>query len=320
MLRRPASTTNHTNAATKSYFDKTNSELQRLGLLHLRQCAHLGEHVRRQFTVDPDQRDGAAARCFAPDMEGRDMLMLASPKADEKRPMKPGLSRLCDVDLECPNSASMRNALDVDDARPAVANTVRTPPASRPWSSRHRDQAFVIALGVARHLLDHEPRSFATIERGDDVDVFRIGRSKPAMAARSAPCVHLRHGALVGELHLVDAVSSAGGERAEPFRKRDEGLQAGRFFTRDRGKVHRVGDRAAQKINPTSARRSAGRRFPAPSLVAAPRCGVHTTWEREQRIAGRRLSTTRRRPAPAPWPLFSASYNAASSTSRRGRS
>ena len=34
--------------------NQDNSELERLGLLHLRQCTHLGEHIRRQFTIDLD--------------------------------------------------------------------------------------------------------------------------------------------------------------------------------------------------------------------------------------------------------------------------
>src|SRR4051812_20279600 len=51
----------------------TTSELQRLGLLHLRQRPDLGEHSVGQFAVDFDQRDGAAARRLAADMEGGDV-------------------------------------------------------------------------------------------------------------------------------------------------------------------------------------------------------------------------------------------------------
>src|ERR1700721_3147846 len=49
------------------------SELQRPRLLHLRQRAHLGEHVGGQLAVDLDQRDRVAAGRLATDMEGRDV-------------------------------------------------------------------------------------------------------------------------------------------------------------------------------------------------------------------------------------------------------
>ena len=49
------------------------SEPQHPRRLHLRQRAHLGEHVRRHVAVDLDQRDGVAAGRFAADMEGRDV-------------------------------------------------------------------------------------------------------------------------------------------------------------------------------------------------------------------------------------------------------
>src|SRR5436853_609048 len=49
------------------------SELQRLGLLHLRQRLHLGELVGRDLAVDLDQRDGVAAGRFATNMESRDV-------------------------------------------------------------------------------------------------------------------------------------------------------------------------------------------------------------------------------------------------------
>jgi hypothetical protein len=48
-------------------------ETQRLGLLHLRQCAHLGQHFIGEFAVDLDQRHRVAADCFASDVEGGDV-------------------------------------------------------------------------------------------------------------------------------------------------------------------------------------------------------------------------------------------------------
>ena len=47
--------------------------MQRLGLLHLRQRAHLVEHGVGQFSVDLDQRDGVAAGRLAADVEGGDV-------------------------------------------------------------------------------------------------------------------------------------------------------------------------------------------------------------------------------------------------------
>src|SRR5271169_1256578 len=48
-------------------------KMQRLGLLHLRQRAHLGKHLVGQFAVDLDQRYGVGARRLAADMEGGDI-------------------------------------------------------------------------------------------------------------------------------------------------------------------------------------------------------------------------------------------------------
>jgi len=53
-------------------------KLQRLGLLHLRQRAHGGEHGGRQLAVDLDQRDRIAAGRLAADVEVA-MLMPARP-------------------------------------------------------------------------------------------------------------------------------------------------------------------------------------------------------------------------------------------------
>ena len=50
-------------SATPSFLtQKDQLERQRPRLLHLRQRAHLGEHLRRQHAVDLDQRNGIAAR------------------------------------------------------------------------------------------------------------------------------------------------------------------------------------------------------------------------------------------------------------------
>jgi len=47
--------------------------MQRSGLLHLGQRAHLSQHLGRQLAVDLDQRDGVAAGRFAADMESGDV-------------------------------------------------------------------------------------------------------------------------------------------------------------------------------------------------------------------------------------------------------
>src|SRR5262249_37731701 len=49
------------------------SKLQRPRLLHLRQRAHRGQHLRGQVAVDLNQRNSVAAGRVAADMEGRDV-------------------------------------------------------------------------------------------------------------------------------------------------------------------------------------------------------------------------------------------------------
>ncbi len=71
----------------------TSSKMQRLGALHLRQSAHLLEHLRRQIAVDLDQGHRRAAGRFAADVEGGDVDARLA-QVEEKRPIKPGLSRL----------------------------------------------------------------------------------------------------------------------------------------------------------------------------------------------------------------------------------
>ena len=60
-----------------------NSKPQRLGLLHLRQRLHLGEHVRRHRAVDLDQRDRVAALLVAAEVEGRDVDLGVAEQARE---------------------------------------------------------------------------------------------------------------------------------------------------------------------------------------------------------------------------------------------
>ena len=47
--------------------------MQRLCLLHLGQRPHFRKHVLGKLSVDLDERNGAAARRFAADVEGRDV-------------------------------------------------------------------------------------------------------------------------------------------------------------------------------------------------------------------------------------------------------
>ena len=115
---------------------------------------------------------------------------------------------------------------------------------------RHGDQALVVAVGLARRLLDDDAALLGDDRRGDDVDSCSIGRSRPAIAAEVERLgVHAGDLAFVGELHLADAgLGQLAGERAELLRERDERLEPRRLLGGDRGKVDGVGDRAAQQI------------------------------------------------------------------------
>ena len=115
---------------------------------------------------------------------------------------------------------------------------------------RHGDQALVVALGLARHLLDHDAALLGDDRRGDDVDVLQHRPQQAGDRGRGQRLgVHLRHRALVGDLHLGDAgLGELAGERAELLGERDERLEPRRLLGGDRGEVDRVGDRAAQQI------------------------------------------------------------------------
>ena len=131
------------------------------------------------------------------------------------------------------------------------ANTV--PETERVWllgRHRHRDQAFVIALRLARHLLDDDAALLGDDRRRDHVDVLQHRPQQAGDRRRGQRLgVHLRDRALVGDLHLADAgFGELAGERAELLGERDERLQPRRFLGGDRGEVDRVGDRAAQQI------------------------------------------------------------------------
>src|SRR5262249_20646687 len=73
------------------------SEFQRPGLLHLRQRAHRGQHLRGQVAVDLNQRNGVAAGHVAADMEGRDVDAGVSQRGREP-PDEAGLVQIGDVD------------------------------------------------------------------------------------------------------------------------------------------------------------------------------------------------------------------------------
>src|SRR5262245_16751119 len=65
------------------------SELQRFGLLDVRQLQHFAEHFGRHRPVHLHQRNGVAAGRFAADVEGRDVdagiAQEAGEAADESR-------------------------------------------------------------------------------------------------------------------------------------------------------------------------------------------------------------------------------------------
>src|SRR3954453_7120874 len=132
------------------------SELQRLRLLYLRQGPYAVEHIRWQFAVDLDQRDGIAARRFAADVEGRDIdAGVAHGRrelADEAR-----LVAIGDVDHRGAELRIHADALDVDDARTPIGEH-GSGYSARPALGLHRDgdQTFIIAMSLARHLLDHD--------------------------------------------------------------------------------------------------------------------------------------------------------------------
>src|ERR1700683_5114355 len=94
------------------------SEPQCPGLLHLRQSAHLRENVGRQFAIDLDQRDGAAARRFTAYVEGRDVdAGIAQGRrelADKARLVEVG-----DVDHRWTELSVHPDAFDIDDTRAA---------------------------------------------------------------------------------------------------------------------------------------------------------------------------------------------------------
>src|SRR6185436_6851582 len=111
---------------------------------------------RRAVRVDLDQRDGAAARRFATNVESGDINAgLAQGRreaADEAR-----LVEIGDVDHRWPELGVHADALDVDDARPAVGEYGPRHRARQVLHrDRDRDETFVIALGLTRNLLDHD--------------------------------------------------------------------------------------------------------------------------------------------------------------------
>ena len=109
------------------------------------------------------------------------------------------------------------------------ANTV--PETQRVCRSRHHrdgDQAFVVAGGFARHLLDHDAALLGDDRRRHDVDVLQHRPQQTRDRGRGQRLgLHLRDRAFVGDLHLLDAgLGELAGEGAELLGERDERLAA----------------------------------------------------------------------------------------------
>src|SRR4029079_8235784 len=93
--------------------------MQRLGLLHLRQRAHLCKDCLRKVAVDLDQRYRVATWRVAPDVEGGDVdAGLAEGRG--KLPDETRLVEIGNVDHRRPELGIHPDSLDVDDARTAV--------------------------------------------------------------------------------------------------------------------------------------------------------------------------------------------------------
>ena len=99
---------------------------------------------------------------------------------------------------------------------------------------RHGDQAFVVAVALARHLLDHDAALLGDDRRRDDVDVLQHRAQQAGDRRRGQRLgLHLRDRALVGDLHLADAgLGELAGERAELFGERDERLELAALLPR----------------------------------------------------------------------------------------
>src|SRR5262249_48110561 len=109
-------------------------------------------------------------------------------------------------------------------------------------------------------------------------------------------------------LHLLQArLGELARERAELLGERDERLEARRLLGRDRGEVHRVGDRAAQEI----IRHLLGD-LQRDGLLRLGGGGAEIGGAHGIGVAG--SSTKTSKAAPATWPESSAARSAASST------
>ena len=128
-----------------------------------------------------------------------------------------------------------------------VPETERGPPLGL---DRHADQALIVAMPLARHLLDVDAALLGDDRRRDDVHVLQH-RPQQARDRRRGQRLglHLRDLPLIGDLHFLEAgLGELAGERAELLGERDEGLQLRRLLGGDRGEIHRVRDRALQQI------------------------------------------------------------------------
>ncbi len=118
--------------------------------------------------------------------------------------------------------------------------------------------------------------------------------------------VHARSRAVIEDLDLLDRrLGHLADKGAEHLGQLDERLQLRRFLGGDRGHVDARWKPRRSSGSRTSARPPAARRFPAPRVVEAPRCGVQTTFGRPNSglsVAGSTSNTSK--PAPATLPDF----------------
>ena len=93
--------------------------MQRLGLLHLGERAHLGQDRLGKLAVDLDQRHGIAAGCIPAHVKGRN-VDTGLAKRLGKFSDEAGLIEIGDVDHRGAELGIHADALDIDDARPAI--------------------------------------------------------------------------------------------------------------------------------------------------------------------------------------------------------
>ena len=219
-------------------------------LLHLRQRADLGQQGLGQLAVDLDQRHRIASGCIAADMKGRDIdAGLAKRRgefADEA-----WLVEIGDVDHRGAEFGVHADALDVDDARPAIGKHGPGDMPRLPLGGHlDRDQAFIVFRHFPRYLLDHDAALFCHHRCRHDIDLAEHRPQQTGERRRGERLgVHLRYSAFVGDLHLADTgFGQLTGEGAELLGQSDERLELWCLFSADGREVDGIGDSAAQKI------------------------------------------------------------------------